>query len=263
MLKDIQQQKQYKILLIGEACEDVYVYGSINRISPEAPVPVLKKESKEKKSGMAGNVLNNLKSITGDNFKIYSYFNDAKLIKKIRFVDNKSKYQVMRYDIEKDIHPLDIETIENQNYDAVVISDYNKGFLPPNLIGKIIKIFKNSKIFVDTKKRDLAVFKDCILKINKAEKENSFNFEKNPNVIVTLGSEGCLYKNKIYKTKKVDVYDVCGAGDVFLASLVVGWLEKGNIVDAINVANSCAALSVTKSGCYTVSRKEYEKSLCV
>ena len=44
MSKDTQQQKQYNILIIGESCEDIYVYGEVNRISPEAPVPVSEDE---------------------------------------------------------------------------------------------------------------------------------------------------------------------------------------------------------------------------
>ena len=54
MSKDTQQQKQYRILLIGESCQDVYVFGEVNRISPEAPVPVLKKIKKESKKRNGG-----------------------------------------------------------------------------------------------------------------------------------------------------------------------------------------------------------------
>ena len=43
MSKDIQQQKQFKVLLVGECCQDIYVYGDVDRLNPEAPVPVLKK----------------------------------------------------------------------------------------------------------------------------------------------------------------------------------------------------------------------------
>ena len=262
MSKDIQQQKKFKILLIGESCEDVYVYGDVNRISPEAPVPVFKKMNKEKKLGMAGNVLNNLKSIGKNNCEINGYFNDSRLIKKIRFVDEKFKYQVMRYDIEKHINHLDVNLIERKNYDAVIISDYNKGFLTPSVINDIITTFSEAKIFVDTKKRDISIFKDSIIKINNLEKEKAINVEKNDNVIVTLGADGCLFQNKIFKTKKVEVHDVCGAGDVFLVALVVRWLETKDIVKAIDVANKCATLSVTKLGCYTVRRDEYE-NLCI
>ena len=60
------QPKQFKVLLIGDSCEDEYIYGSCNRISPEAPVPVMNFSRLETKSGMAGNVCLNLQSFEMD-----------------------------------------------------------------------------------------------------------------------------------------------------------------------------------------------------
>ena len=57
---DIQQQTQFKILLIGDDCVDVYQYGTVDRISTEALVPVFKFSREENRAGMAGNVKNNL-----------------------------------------------------------------------------------------------------------------------------------------------------------------------------------------------------------
>ena len=59
---DIQQQKLYKILLIGDSCEDIYHFGTCQRISPEAPVPILKKAYEEIRPGMSANVAANLES---------------------------------------------------------------------------------------------------------------------------------------------------------------------------------------------------------
>ena len=258
MSKVIQQQKQYKILLIGEICKDVYVFGSVNRLNPEAPVPILKKIKKDSKYGMAGNVFKNIQGMIGSNTKINFYSNDHEDIKKIRFIDKKSKYQIMRYDIEKEIDHLKFDEIEKLDYDVIVISDYNKGFLNSGLITRIVKKFKNSKIFVDTKRKDLSVFKNCVLKVNEREYNESYSYPSSSEVIVTLGDKGCNHNGKTYATKKVDVHDVCGAGDVFLAALVVRWLETKDIGKSIKTANNCAALSVTKLGCYTLTREEYE-----
>jgi D-beta-D-heptose 7-phosphate kinase/D-beta-D-heptose 1-phosphate adenosyltransferase len=52
-----QQPRQFKILLIGDDCVDVYQFGTVDRISPEAPVPVFECTHEERKPGMAGNVL--------------------------------------------------------------------------------------------------------------------------------------------------------------------------------------------------------------
>ncbi len=262
MSKVIQQRKQYKILLIGEICKDVYVFGSVNRLNPEAPVPILKKIRKESKHGMAGNVFKNIEKMLGCEAKINFYSNDHEDIKKIRFIDKKSNYQIMRYDIENNVENLDFTKIEKLRYDAVIISDYNKGFLTSNTITKLVETFKSCKIFVDTKRKDLSIFKNCVIKVNEREFKESYSSPESAEILVTLGDEGCLYKEKTYSTKKVDVHDVCGAGDVFLAALVVRWLETKDMNRSIKTANNCAALSVTKLGCYTVSRGEYE-NLCI
>jgi len=248
-------------LLIGEICQDVYVFGEVNRISPEAPVPVLKKMREEHKAGMAGNVYNNILKMT-DCVEIDFYCNDMQNIKKVRFIDEKSNYQIMRYDVEKSLYQLKFEDIEKIDYDAVIISDYNKGYLSTGFIKQITTKFKNCKIFVDTKKKNLSHFKNSIIKLNEAEATASINLDKTSDVIITLGSKGCQFNNIVYPIKPVEVYDVCGAGDVFLAALVVRWLETKNIESALKTANNCAALSVTKLGCYTLKRKEYE-NLCV
>lgn len=259
MSKDIQQQNQLTILLIGEVCKDVYVFGDVERLSPEAPVPVLKKTIKEYRKGMAGNVYENLKSMTL-NTAIDFYSNDINNIKKIRFIENKSKYQIMRYDIEKTLTPFSLDSVKSNDYDAVVLSDYNKGFLDDSTIRQLCKKFKNTPFFVDSKRKDMSCFEYCILKINESERNNCHNIKSSVDVITTLGANGCYYKENVYDTKKVDVHDVCGAGDVFLASLVVAWLENKDIETAIKVANECASLSVTKQGCYSVKRGEYENA---
>ena len=68
----------------------------------------------------------------------------------------------------------------------------------------------------------------------------------NSKLIVTLGDKGALYNNKLYKTDKVEVYDVCGAGDVFLSALAVHFLLTNRLEDAIMFANRCASFSVSR-----------------
>ena len=266
MSKVTRQQKKFKILLIGEQCKDVYVFGNVFRISPEAPVPIFNEISRNSKLGMSGNVFKNLKSMIKD-VEIYSYHNKASDIKKIRYIDKRSKCQLMRHDLEKSINELSFEEIDvNIDYDVIVISDYNKGLISPALITKIKNVFdKKIKMFVDTKKTNLSCFcwdeRRTVVKINEKERDNSENSHL-CDIIVTLGSEGCEYQKKKYKTNKVEVSDVCGAGDVFLAALVSRWLETKDMSLAIKTANNCASLSVTKLGCYTLTRREYE-NLCI
>tara|TARA_R100000808_G_C2155541_1_gene168600 strand:- start:23942 stop:24718 length:777 start_codon:yes stop_codon:yes gene_type:complete len=256
MLKDTQQQKQYKILLIGDACIDEYVYGECNRLSPEAPVPILTQITKEHKHGMSANVYQNFKNILVG--EINYLCNDKQQIKKIRFIDKKTNYQIMRHDIEGHIVPLQTSSLPNESYDAIVISDYDKGYITKELIRYIVSHY-NTQVFVDTKKHDMSIFENCIVKINEKEFNNCINLSGDTDLVVTLGSRGALYRDKIYSTDTVDVHDVCGAGDVFLSTMVCRWLETGDLIDSVKCANKCASLSVTKSGTYQLSRKEYEE----
>jgi len=72
------------------------------------------------------------------------------------------------------------------------------------------------------------------------------------NLIVTLGPQGCRFKENKYHVKKVDVKDMTGAGDTFLAGLVVEYVRTKDIDKAIEFANNCATQVVQKKGVVTV-----------
>ena len=95
----MQQQKQYKVLLIGETSEDSYIFGSVDRISPEAPVPVVKHEETLTALGMSENVKNNLKAFGVD----VTHITNKKLIKKKRVVHSSSKQQLVRVDYDDQV----------------------------------------------------------------------------------------------------------------------------------------------------------------
>ena len=71
-------------------------------------------------------------------------------------------------------------------------------------------------------------------------------------MIVTIGSKGCKYKEEIYPVPEVSVKDVSGAGDTFLAGLVIEYLKSNNIKKAIEFANKCATKVVQKRGVTTI-----------
>ena len=97
------------------------------------------------------------------------------------------------------------------SFDGTLISDYNKGFLTHSTLVKIIPMLPKP-IFVDSKKKDLSAFSDCILKINKHEFETSSIRPADCELIVTMGDKGAKWKGRIYPAQKVhDVFDVCGA----------------------------------------------------
>ena len=70
--------------------------------------------------------------------------------------------------------------------------------------------------------------------------------------IVTKGNEGCLFRDKIYPTQDVPVKDISGAGDTFLAGLVVKYLETEEMIKSIEFAQECTTKVVQKHGVSTV-----------
>ena len=119
-----------KIVVIGELCHDVFVYGECKRLSPEAPVPVFNPIHSVENLGMAGNVVANINAIDS-NIKI-SFYHSLEKITKTRYVDKKTNHLFLRVDDEPRVNRILMsETLisEIKEADAVVVSDYNKGFL--------------------------------------------------------------------------------------------------------------------------------------
>ena len=115
----------------------------------------------------------------------------------------------------------------------------------------------NDNVFVDTKKKLGDWINDCTyLKINSLEYEqNKQFFEGNPildKTIITQGKQGCLFQDKIYPTEDVQVKDISGAGDTFLAGLTVEYVRSNDIVKAIDFAQECTKIVVQKHGVSTI-----------
>jgi bifunctional ADP-heptose synthase (sugar kinase/adenylyltransferase) len=255
-------EKYHKILVIGDSCEDIYQYGTCDRLSPEAPVPILKLNRTEIKPGMCMNVAKNLEGL-GLKVDVLTH---KKKIKKYRFVEEKRLVHLLRVDEEDcPVDSLvwdDVESLlKNQEYDAIVISDYNKGFIKDDLCRKLVEFVDGkTPFFVDTKKQDISCYSGCIVKVNKFEKENIKKFpDSNYELIVTLGEEGAFWNGKIYPTKKSKLYDVCGAGDTFLAALVYSYVSNSSLENSIEFANKCASLSVTHFGNFILDNNDIAK----
>lgn len=240
-----------KIVIFGEVCKDEFIYCDCNRLNPEAPTPLVKPKYTKTFSGMAGNVYKNIRSLDVYCKHIYQY---ERIIKE-RYVDDKSNYILLRVDYEDIVSPLELielDQIDFNEFDAVIISDYNKGFLTTGIIQEIIE--RGKLVFIDTKKPIGSWIKGAdFIKINQVEYNNLLNNRDvindiNHKLIVTLGSEGCLFNNKRYETKTVDVMDVVGAGDSFLSGLVCAYLKMGDIEKSIQFANFCATYVVQKRG---------------
>lgn len=249
-----QQQKLFKILLIGDDCTDVYQYGTVDRISPEAPVPVFTFNREERRPGMAGNVAANLRALGCD----VDYLHGNTSIK-TRLIDSRSKQHIVRIDNDVKSTELIFETAIPPFYDAVVISDYNKGTVSYEVIEEIIAESAsgvNFPVFIDTKKTDLARFQGAWVKINNVE----YKLIKSEcsGLIVTLGEAGAwaVHHDIHYPAPKVEVSDVCGAGDTFLAALTYKWCETHNIDTAVQFAIKAASITVQHLGNYAPTLKE-------
>ena len=234
------------ILVIGDSCIDEYRYGDITRVNPEATVPLLSYEKSEERFGMAQNVYQNLIRL-GMNAEFHG---PEVLSRKIRYIDRRTGNHLLRVDMDHISVPY--EPKENYEYDAIVISDYNKGFITEDVILKIRNRF-SGPIYMDTKKTNLSKFKDIYIKINQRELYESTSMPERDKLIVTYGARGCGYMDNMYSVKAIEVVDVCGAGDVFLAAMVVKHLETGDMNIALPFANEKAALSCQSLGTVCVS----------
>ena len=259
----MQLQRQYNVLLIGDSCTDEWVYGSCDRLSPEGPIPVMKYFEKQSAPGMAANVCENLKSL-GINV---NFVTNKEEIKKTRYVDQRSNQQVMRLDTEPQLEPLKqhqiIMAAMHQNYDAIVVSDYNKGFVDLNLIKDLARKNPDVKVFIDTKSTTPPRRGNIIYKINQKEFEalRSDHIPNASNCIVTMGANGALWNKKQFQVPVVRTFDVTGAGDTFLASLVFYYIQLDSMDESIAFANKAAAIAVENPGTYTLTMEDVDEIL--
>jgi D-beta-D-heptose 7-phosphate kinase/D-beta-D-heptose 1-phosphate adenosyltransferase len=291
---------------------DHYIYGTCNRISPEAPVQVVEVKNEMYTLGGAGNVLKNLKSlnceanvfsIVGDdeNAQLVSDYLDSVGTKDYYLLKDKercttvktrvlvSKHQLIRLDRE-DKMPLTTSMAKTiitafekhiENYDMVLLSDYNKGMLSDELLENIFAISRSAgvKTIVDPKGVNFSKYKGAnTIKPNKKEAiiASGISITDNDslktacikiqeltncdNVIVTMSEEGIALfsdnKLTIIPTKALDVIDVTGAGDTVLASLGLGLASGNTLYDACDFANHAAAVVVSKVGSATATLEE-------
>jgi len=246
------------VLVVGELCRDETYYCNVSRLSPEAPVPVADLVWKSMADGMAGNVNANLKAFGIDT--TFAHQRLSQHINKTRYVDSKSGQHLMRADsTHPNITPFEVSSIQDVTiYDAIVISDYDKGFITYDNVQQLRTLF-NGPILIDSKKDDLVQFEGCIVKINELEYEKAKSVPRS--TIVTLGSKGAMYNGTTYPSDQVKMFDVCGAGDTFLAGLTYKMLQGEPIGPCIEFANKCAGIAVQHRGTYTLKKQDIDSIL--
>ncbi len=205
-----------KIIVVGDIMVDSYIWGNVDRISPEAPVPVVAVRERGNRLGGAANVALNIKSLGAEPIICSVIGNDLKgkelmelmgkdnmpthgIIKspdrvtttKFRIIGN--KVQMLRVDEEitddltaKEeenlIHRIE-DIIDNEHIDAIVFQDYNKGILTEKLISEIVKVANKNQIFttVDPKKKNFLSYKNVtFFKPNLKEIREGLNIKVDP-----------------------------------------------------------------------------------
>lgn len=255
-----------KVAVIGERCLDVFVKGVCGRICPEGPVPVLDvfrhtEDTWHNQQGMACNVSQNVRGMGAEAFGMH---HDCGT--KTRYIDVVSGQLLLRVD-EPDLpEPIGIEALvefisKAQECDAVIVSDYDKGFLDEEDISFIAQEV-SVPTFLDTKKPlSLELCGDFhMVKVNEKEWKQSPVYHGD-NLLITLGAKGCAYKKQLYAPPEVsEVRSVSGAGDTFIAALAVRYAATGDDESAIRYALKCAGEVVKHPGT-TVYEETCKKEL--
>ncbi len=252
-----------KILVIGDAAEDIFVYGSCQKLSPEAPVIDFKPKDFHTNDGMARNTFNNLVALAPDNWEIIPIFNKEK-IAKTRYIDEASKQHLLRVSDEGLIVPLTISDLAKYQHDEDVIgiacSDYCKGFITEEFIIQLLEFLPNIPFLLDSKKilgewsRDID-----FVKINNKEYEaTKSTADCCVNLIVTQGEKGSWWVNKDIhvQTEPVEMADFCGAGDTYFAAFIAKYLQEYDIQGAMAYANKAARLAVSRRGVAVIKKEE-------
>ncbi len=225
------------VLIIGDVMIDSYYYGEVNRISPEAPVPIVSVNRKDNRLGGAANVALNVKALganpilcsvigqdsASENFKALlkdEELNAEGIIEsderittvKTRVIGN--NHQVIRVDSEVDTPLSSTENkslnnaittlINNNKIDVVIFQDYDKGVITKDLIDEVISVCnsKNIPTAIDPKKRNFSDYKNATLfKPNLKELKEGLNIEIDPSnseeVEAAIIQLNATQKNKI------------------------------------------------------------------
>jgi len=251
-----------KVLVIGDIIVDKYIYGSSTRLSPEAPVPVVNQDQVKETIGGAGLVYENLRSLGVDTV-LYDY-DQPKSIKTRVMCDGHyvtridEDYRADGYEILEELRDTDFG-----NYDYVILSDYNKGVL--DFADEIIAMANSAGCYtIVDPKRPAHYYKDAwLVKPNHKEYTN-FGFTDWPsNIIITNASESVMaaIDKQVYNipVEPVEVSDVTGAGDCFLAAFVYALTKGYDYKKAVELAVKGSTESVKHVGTYILKEKDLQK----
>lgn len=312
----LQSLQPARIAVLGDFMVDRYVWGDALRVSPEAPVPVVHAQSEDHRLGGAGNVVANICELGANAFCVGVVGDDEAggemlegltamgadaaglvvdkgrpTIQKIRVMARNQ--QMLRVDREtpsavcSEVAEHMLQQLVAGEWQALVLSDYGKGTLPPEVMqGAIAEARKRGvPVLVDPKHRDFSRYAGAtLITPNRAEAEAACG-EALPDMptlaskgeelrqhagvdalLITLGDQGMYLlesgqSGMHLPTAARQVYDVTGAGDTVIAMLAVALAGGADLPGAVRLSNVAAGLAVAKVGTTAVGRNELEHQL--
>ena len=307
----IERMKGSRVVVVGDIMLDRYLIGDTERLSPEAPVPVVTVRERHAALGGAANVAANVAALGARSLLVGTVGDDtdgAAIRQELavarledRFVvtvagrptTSKTRIiarsqQIVRIDdeVETLLDGPDLDRLTRiahealADADALLLEDYNKGALPPALIGSVMEIARRRGIpvVVDPKFRQFFEYAGAtVFKPNRRELESALGAAvdlqngnalpqvlarlKVDNLLVTLGAEGMVLVMKDGSTTHIpsiarDIYDVSGAGDTVTAWIGSALAAGASVREAAQLANYAAGVEVGKHGVSTVSPEE-------
>ncbi len=267
----IRDLSKARIVVVGDAMLDVWVHGKVERISPEAPVPVFVEEWREERAGGAANVVENLKAL-GCTVKLLG--GDTKSAPhKTRYIVNHQ--QIFRCDFEDcsliGEHQVDRIMANLGEPDVLIISDYAKGVCTPSLCQRLIQWAKERgvKVVADPKSDDWSKYDGAfILTPNLAEWVQGGRGKRrvSDHLLTTRGADGMLltildHTGINIPATNTGPVDVTGAGDTVVAVLSAALAVGFDLEQAARLANAAAGIVVGRFGTATCSLDELEKAM--
>ena len=304
-----------RIAVIGDLMVDRYVFGDVNRISPEAPVPVNRvKHMKEVLGGAAnvaanlanldvhvyvggvagqdthGNLLQDLLDSNGIDKSGVVISRDRSTITKMRILGDRQ--QMMRLDFEtvRDVEQQEeeeliswLDSLCQKGLDGIVISDYGKGVCTDSILEKIFNLANCYKIptIVDPKGSQWEKYNGATYitpNVKELSERVGYSITNDDDKIVTAAKEVLATNNIQYiiatrsekgisiiardgriwhnPATQQDVFDVSGAGDTVVATMICSIAANLSMRTALHVANGAAGIVVSKVGTYPIHRQE-------
>lgn len=307
-----------RVLVFGDVMVDEYVWGTVSRISPEAPVPVVAVRSETVKVGGAANVAANIAALGGrvslvgvvgndvqaerlaHELELVGVQSDGLVVDASRPTTVKSRVvagsqHIVRFDRESDL-PLSalvrartVEMVRERlpQADALLISDYAKGIVGPQMVRDLLRLARRHKklVAVDPKIQHMGLFRGVtVVAPNHHEAAAAAGIRirgeadllrvgevllrrlKVHAVLVTRGEQGMsLFESgkpvTHIPTSAREVYDVTGAGDTVVGALSLALASGASMHEAAVLGNYAAGVVVGKRGTATVNREELDRAI--